>query len=170
MTTELLIAGKGAGKIWECSNSVKSVVWKTERTGAPGSLQFTIVKSGDLSFEEGDTVRFSVDGQLQFYGWVFTKSKNRWGEIDVTCYDRLRYLKANAAYNFKNQKAGDIIRQIAEDFRLEVSFVARTDGVSGRRAGPPAELRKAGIAVASYSGGWIGRGVCAAIYGNPPPP
>lgn len=126
MTTELLIAGKSAGKIWECSNSVKSVVWKTERTGAPGSLQFTIVKSGGLSFEEGDTVRFSVDGRLQFYGWVFTKSKNRWGEIDVTCYDRLRYLKANAAYNFKNQKAGDIIRQIAEDFRLEVSFVADT--------------------------------------------
>ncbi len=126
MTTELLIANKVTGQIWECSNSVQSVTWKTERTGAPGSLQFSIVKAGDLSFVEGDVVRFSVDGQLQFYGWVFTKSKNRWGEIDVTCYDRLRYLKANAAYNFKNQTAGDMIRQIAADFQLETSDIADT--------------------------------------------
>lgn len=126
MTTELLIANKTSGKIWECSNSVSTVSWETERTGSPGKLTFTIIKSGDLSFTEGDIVRFSVDGQLQFYGWVFTKSKNRWGEIDVTCYDRLRYLKANASYGFYGQTAGQIIQQIAGDLQVDVGAIADT--------------------------------------------
>lgn len=126
MKTELLIQNKSTGKIWECSNSVTTVSWSTERTGSPGALKFTVLKSGDLSFTEGDVVRFSVDGQLQFYGWVFTKSKDRWGEIDVTCYDRLRYLKANAVYNFKNQTVGDMIRQIAGDLELTTGAIADT--------------------------------------------
>ena len=126
MTTELLIANKTSGKIWECSNSVSTVSWETERTGSPGKLTFTIIKSGDLSFTEGDIVRFSVDGQLQFYGWVFTKSKNRWGEIDVTCYDRLRYLKANASYAFYGQTAGQIIQQIAADLQVDVGDISDT--------------------------------------------
>lgn len=126
MTTELLIANKTSGKIWECSNSVSTVSWETERTGSPGKLTFTIIKSGDLSFTEGDVVRFSVDGQLQFYGWVFTKSKDRWGVIEVTCYDRLRYLKANASYGFYGQTAGQIIRQIAGDLQVDVGAIADT--------------------------------------------
>lgn len=126
MTTELLIANKTSGKIWECSNSVSTVSWETERTGSPGKLTFTVIKSGDLSFTEGDIVRFSVDGQLQFYGWVFTKSKNRWGEIEVTCYDRLRYLKANASYGFYGQTVGQIIQQIAGDLQLDVGTIADT--------------------------------------------
>lgn len=126
MKTELLIANKSSGKIWECSNSVTTVSWETNRTDSPGKLTFTIIKSGDLSFTEGDVVRFSVDGQLQFYGWVFTKSKDRWGQIDVTCYDRLRYFKANASYAFYGQTAGAIIQQIAGDLQVDVGTIAST--------------------------------------------
>lgn len=126
MTTELLICNKQTGQIWECSNSVTTVSWDTERTGAPGKLTFTIIKSGDLSFLEGDIVRFSVDGQLQFYGWVFTKSKDRWGVIEVTCYDRLRYLKCNASYAFYAQTVGNIIQQIAGDLQLDVGTISDT--------------------------------------------
>lgn len=126
MTAELLIANKSTGQLWECSRSVTTVSWETHRTSSPGTLRFTIEKAGDLSFTEGDVVRFSVDGQLQFYGWVFTKSKDRWGEIQVTCYDRLRYFKANASYNFAAQTAGDMLRQIAADLQVDVGAVADT--------------------------------------------
>lgn len=126
MTTELLIENKSSGKIWECSNSVTTVSLETQRTGAPAKLTFTIIKSGDLSFTEGDVVRFSVEGQLQFYGWVFTKSKDRWGVIEVTCYDRLRYLKANASYGFYGQTVGQIIQQIAGDLQVDTGAIADT--------------------------------------------
>lgn len=126
MKTELIIANKSSGKMWEISNSVSQVTWSTERTGSPGTLKFTVVKSGNLSYTEGDIVRFSVDGQLQFYGWVFTKSKNRWGEIETTCYDRLRYLKTNASYAFYAQKAGEMLAQIAGDLQISTGNITDT--------------------------------------------
>lgn len=126
MKTELLIANKRSGKIWDVANSTQTASWTTNRTGSPGTFKFTMNKAGDVAFLEGDVVRFSVDGSLQFYGWVFTKKKNRWDEIEVTCYDRLRYLKANASYAFYDQKAGDIIKKIAEDFQLTTGSIADT--------------------------------------------
>lgn len=126
MTSELIIANKRSGKMWEVSNCVTTVSYNTERTGSPGKLDFTIIKAGDLDFLEGDVVRLSVDGELIFYGWVFTKSKDRWGIIEVTCYDRIRYLKANASYAFYNQRADEIIAQIAADLQVDVSNLANT--------------------------------------------
>ena len=126
MTTELLIEEKGTGKIWEISNCTQQCTWTTNRTGSPGKFEFTVNKAGDVSFVEGDTVRFSVDGQLQFFGWVFTKSKDRWGVIDVTCYDRLRYLKNSASYAFYDLSAGDMIRQMAADMQVDVSEIEDT--------------------------------------------
>lgn len=126
MKTELLIAGRNSDRIWELSNCTTQVTYSTARTGSPGTLKFQVIKSGDLSFTEGDTVRFSVDGTLIFLGWVFSKSKDRWGVIDVICYDRLRYLKTSASYSFYDMKAGDIIRQIAGDLQLETGVVSDT--------------------------------------------
>ena len=126
MSVELLLSNKASGKLWEVSRSTRTITWTTNRTGSPGTLRFSLLKAGDLSFTEGDPVRLSVDGQLQFYGWVFTKSKDRWGVIEVTCYDRLRYLKASASYAFYGQTAGDIIGQIGRDFQLDLSALEET--------------------------------------------
>ena len=125
MRIELLITNTN-GTIWDVTNSAQSVSWTTDRTGSPGTLKFSLLKSGALTFFEGDIVRFSVDGQIQFFGCVFTKSKDRWGVIDVTCYDQLRYLKASASYSFYAMTAGEIIRQIAEDLQLSVGQIADT--------------------------------------------
>lgn len=126
MNIELLIANKASGRVFDVTNSAKEISWTTNRTGSPGVLKFSLQKGGELSFLEGDVVRFSEDGELQFYGWVFTKVKDRWGNIEVTAYDRLRYLKANASYAFYAQSAGDIIRQIAEDLQVTTGSVADT--------------------------------------------
>lgn len=126
MNVELLIEEKRTGKIWDAANCTQSATWTTERTGSPGTFKFTINKAGDLSFAEGDTVRFTVDGQLVFYGWVFTKTKDRWGVIDVVCYDRIRYLKNSASYAFYDATAGDIIRQMAADMQVDVDIIEDT--------------------------------------------
>ena len=126
MTTELLISNKRSGQIWEVSNCVEEAKWTTNRTGSAGKFEFTMLKAGDIAFLEGDVVRFSVDGRLQFYGWVFTKEKDRWGVISVTCYDRLRYFKANASYAFYDMTAGQIIQQIAGDLQVDVGQIDST--------------------------------------------
>lgn len=126
MRTELLITEKRTGKLWDCASVVSTATYTTNRTDSPGTFKFTILKAGDISFVEGDVVRFSVDGQLVFYGWVFTKVKDRWGNIDVTCFDRIRYLKGTASYSFYGQSASDIIKQIAEDLQLDIGTLDDT--------------------------------------------
>lgn len=124
MTTEFLIENKASGEILELSNCTTTASWETNRTGSPG--KFTASLIGDVKMDVGDVVRFSVDGQVQFYGWVFNISKNRWKEIEITCYDRLRYLKASASYAFYAQTAGDIIAQIAGDMQLTTGQIENT--------------------------------------------
>lgn len=126
MNMELLIAAKDSGKIWEVSSLSQSVDYTTNRTGTPGQAKFSLINQEGISFDVGDVVRFSVDGQLIFYGWIFTISRDRWGVTDITCYDRLRYLKANASYAFYGETAGAIIRQIAEDFNLPLGTIEDT--------------------------------------------
>lgn len=126
MNYELIILEKRTGKAWDAAPQVQQATYTTNRTGSPGTLKFTVNASGGLSFVEGDPVRFSVDGQLVFLGWVFTKSRDRHAVIEVTCYDQLRYLKASASYCFTGRTAGEIITEIAEDFQLSVGHLDDT--------------------------------------------
>lgn len=125
MTCELIVLEKRTGKSWDIAPQVQKATYTTNRTGSPGTLKFTVNASG-ISFLEGDSVRFSVDGRVIFLGWVFTKSRNRYAVIDVTCYDQLRYLKASASYCFVGRTAGQIIREIAQDFQLTVGTLDDT--------------------------------------------
>lgn len=125
MTYELIILEKRTGKSWDIAPQTQKVTYTTNRTGSPGTLKFTVNASG-ISFVEGDAVRFSVDGQVVFLGWVFTKSRDRHAVIDVTCYDQLRYLKASASYCFVGRTAGQIIQEIAQDFLLKVGALDDT--------------------------------------------
>lgn len=122
---QLLIVNED-GTVWDATSVAESVVWTTNRTGSPGTLKFTLAATGDMEIGEGNAVQFLDGGEQQFFGWVFTISRDRWGVTDVTCYDRLRYLKAAASYAFYAQEAGDIIRQIAEDMQLTTGSIAAT--------------------------------------------
>lgn len=126
MNQSLLIQNRNTNKIYECASMTESVTFTSKRTGSPGKLEFSLLKAGDLAFFEGDPVRFSVDGTLIFYGYVFTKEKDRWGVISVTAYDQTRYLLAKQAYRFVGATAEDIIRRIAKDFGLTVGALADT--------------------------------------------
>lgn len=126
MTTELILAHAETNEIWEISSMTTSVSWTTNRTGSPGTLKLSLIQAEQIKISEGDAVRFSVDGQLQFFGWIFSRSVDRWGAMEVTCYDRLRYLKTNASYAFYGQTAGAIIQQIAGDLQVDVSNLADT--------------------------------------------
>lgn len=108
------------------SQTAYNVEWTTTRTGGASKLSFTILKTPIANFHEGNRVRFSANGVLIFFGFVFKKEKNRWGEIVVTAYDQLRYLKANESYTFIGKKTGDIIEEIANQFNLEVGEIEDT--------------------------------------------
>lgn len=104
----------------------EGIQWTTERAGSPSILKFTVVKDDPIAFQEGDPVRMRVDGQNVFYGFVFTKKRNKDHHIEVTAYDQLRYLKNKDTYVFEKKTASQIIKMIANDFRLNLGTIEST--------------------------------------------
>ncbi len=102
------------------------VVWTTERKGQPGKLAFSVYNDGLLKIDEGDPVSFRVDGKNVFYGFVFKRNWNKDKIISITAYDQLRYLKNKDTYIYKNKTATELIRMIANDFRLNVGVLEDT--------------------------------------------
>lgn len=102
------------------------VVWETERKGVPGKLMFTVVKDSIISFDEGDHVRLRYDGKDIFYGFVFIKKRDKEHHIQVTAYDQLRYLKNKDTYNYSNKTASELVKLIADDFKLTVGALDHT--------------------------------------------
>lgn len=102
------------------------IIWKTERKGVPGQLDFKILDDGEIKIEEGNAVSFKVNGEKVFYGFVFTLKRDKDKLISVTCYDQLRYLKNKDTYVYNNKTAGELIKMIAEDFEMNCGDIEDT--------------------------------------------
>lgn len=107
---------------------VEGVTIEWGRKGQPGKMVFEVVKTDGLSFQEGDPCRFSVDGTLVFYGFIFEKSRKGSSPkvIQCTAYDQLYYLKNKDTYVYEGKTAADVIRMIAEDFQLQCGTLEDT--------------------------------------------
>lgn len=102
------------------------VVWTTERKGQPGKLAFSVYNDGLLKIDEGDHVSFRADKDDVFYGFVFKRGWSKDRIVNITAYDQLRYLKNKEVYRYENKTATEVIKMIAEDFRLNVGVVEDT--------------------------------------------
>lgn len=125
MTYELMIQHNDTGMHPPTAEGV-SIEW--ERKGQPGKLVADVVKTPGLSFEEGDLCRFDLDGTSIFWGVILDKARKGSNPdvITITAYDQLYYLKNKDTYVYENKTASDVIRMIAEDFRLEVGSLEET--------------------------------------------
>lgn len=123
MAVELLIQN-GSTIYYPVVEEGTKLTW--ERKGTPGKLEFTAVKDGVISFQEGNPVKLTVGGTPMFYGFVFKKSRDKGNTIDVVAYDQLRYLKNKDTYTEEGLKASDLLKRIATDFRLNLGTVEDT--------------------------------------------
>ena len=102
------------------------ITWRTERRGVPGELTFTTVKDDQLSYPEGSHVVLNVDGKNVFYGFVFTKSRDKKQHIKVTAYDQLRYFKNKDTISYSGWTCGELITNLAEMYHLQVGELEDT--------------------------------------------
>lgn len=100
-----------------------------ERRGSPGKLTFTTLKvhQTDMSFQEGDPVCFYYNNIPVFFGYVFTKKREKEHHIKVTCYDQIRYLKNKFAYVFEKKTATQITEALCKDFQLVTGKLDNTN-------------------------------------------
>lgn len=104
----------------------EGITWSTERAGTPGQLTFKVIKDEIINFTEGNAVRMRVDNKNIFYGFVFSKKRDKDGIITVTAYDQLRYLKNKDTYVYTNKTAGEFIQMIASDYNLRTGTIENT--------------------------------------------
>ena len=127
---ELIIASQSTETVISplVTDSIE-VSW--ERKATPGKLTFKMIF--DERVQEGDQVSLKYRGKNMFLGYVFVRKMTKSNIVSITAYDQLRYLKSKAYYVFKSKKASDIVKLIAEDFKLTCGEIEDTGHVFEKR-------------------------------------
>lgn len=110
------------------------VSWTTERKGSPGKLEFTCMNDASLNIQEGNAVKVVVDGYNLFFGYIFTKSRNKDKTIKCTCYDQLRYFKNKDSYIYMGKTAGQLLTMVCNDFGLACGNIEDTGYIIQQRS------------------------------------
>lgn len=93
----------------------------------PSKMTFKVVKDEVLDITEGNAVTFYVNEVPVFKGFIFSKSRDKKNVIAVTCYDQLRYFKNKDCYYYTDKTATEVLKMIADDFKLILGDVANTE-------------------------------------------
>jgi hypothetical protein len=125
MNIELLLDNKN-GNVFDISDLVNEVTWKTKRKGSPSSLNFKLLEDTQVKIDNGDVLSFKADENKVFYGYVFDNGGNKEPEISVIAYDQIRYLMFNDTYAAVNKKASEITSQIFQDVGLNIGIIEDT--------------------------------------------
>lgn len=121
----LYISSRDGKTVFE-PTAVEDARWTTYRSGSPGRLVFKILYDKRLDFSEGSAVMMYKDSVPLFYGFVFTRRRDRDGIIEVTAYDQLRYLNNKDTYVYENKTASELLKMIASDFELQTGDIEDT--------------------------------------------
>lgn len=100
------------------------VTWDTERSGSPGKVTFNV--RGETPFTEGDIVSLTYGDHKVFLGYIFDMQSDKSGTTSITAYDQLRYFKNQDTYVFSNKTASEMLRQIANDYKMPVGTIENT--------------------------------------------
>ena len=104
----------------------EGVEWSTERVGSPGKLTFKVIHDNVLKISEGNAVTFKWGKNNIFHGFIFSKKMDKDRIITVTAYDQLRYLKNKETYVYENKTAGEVVKMICDDFRMQSGSIEDT--------------------------------------------
>lgn len=121
----LIIENKDSGNLWLVEPEDNVQITRAIDC-VPSKMTFKVPKDTNLNFEEGDTVKFTVNGGSVFAGYVFEKQRDGKNTISVTCYDQLRYLKNKDCYVIGSMTATEFIKMIAEDYHLNCGYMDDT--------------------------------------------
>ena len=105
----------------------------SKRGANPAKLTFSILRSAltnnSINFTEGDAVALMYDDVKMFWGYIFSKQRTKEQVITVVAYDQTRYLKNKETYCYDGKTATEVIKMIANDYRLQLGALADTEYV-----------------------------------------
>ena len=125
MKIELLIDDK-QGNVFDISELIEEVTWKTKRKDSPSSLEISLLEDKQVTVSNGNVISFKVDNNNVFYGYVFKNSGDCSPKIKFTAYDQIKYLMYNDVYVGVNKKASEIAQEIFKNLELKVGTIEDT--------------------------------------------
>ncbi|AGF54562.1 hypothetical protein B0P06_001364 [Clostridium saccharoperbutylacetonicum] len=125
MQINLIIDDKN-GNVFDISELVEEVTWKTKRKGSPSSLDIKLLEDSQVKISNGNIISFKVNDTNVFYGYVFKNSGDDSPEIKITAYDQIKYLMYNDVCVGVNKKASEIITGIFEKLQLKIGTIEDT--------------------------------------------
>lgn len=118
------------GVLWDVSQLVPELSWKTSRIGKPGQVDMTLVRGPSyqqqVEVSPGDVIRIRLDGQKFFMGYVFSIEETHERELRITAYDQIRYLMESDTYVRTNVTATQVIKDNALAVGLILGELADT--------------------------------------------
>lgn len=84
---------------------------------------FYVLKDSSVSFDQGDAVSVKYDDAGIFYGYVFSKYRDKDNLIKVVCYDQMRYMKNRRTYTRGSMTLSEAVRRIASEYSLNVGDI-----------------------------------------------
>lgn len=125
MQIQLLIDDK-KGNVYDLSELIEEVTWKTKRKDSPSSLEVSLLEDSQIIISNGDVISFKVNGNKVFYGYAFKNGGDSGPEIKFTAYDQIKYLMYNDVYVGVNKKASDILYEILNNLELRIGNIEDT--------------------------------------------
>lgn len=113
------------GKIY-FPNVVDTISWEDEMKGTPSKLSFQVINNAGLVFEEGNAIRLKNKGKNVFFGYIFSKKRDKKQIIDVIAYDQMRYLKNKDTIVFQNKTATEVLKQIGRINQIKLGTIDNT--------------------------------------------
>lgn len=87
---------------------------------------FDVLKDGELSFSQGDAVSVKFDAETIFFGYVFSKSRDKDEIISVVAYDQMRYLKNRRTYTRGALTLDEAVVKIANEYLLRTGEISKS--------------------------------------------
>lgn len=124
-TRKLRIYIKSKLKVYEVSPVDTVEIDKEEFCAA--KLVFFVLKDSTISFNQGDAVSVKYDSETLFYGYVFSKCRDKRGLIRVECYDQMRYMKNRRSYARGRMSLDEIVTKLANDCALRAGEIDKSN-------------------------------------------
>jgi len=97
-----------------------------ERQGMPGKFTFDAPAEKRYKVSMGDKVKVFLGKAKIFVGYIFTAQNKKDRLVSYTAYDQIRYLKNKDTLVYKKKTADELIRMIADRFKLQCGKLAET--------------------------------------------
>ena len=127
MAISILYQNNVTGAAHDVTTLITAAKWTTKRSGSPASLTVTAIVDDTVAWNPGGILVLKNGSTGLFYGYVVKISQSEKDQVQITAYDQTWYLKKNKeTYVFTGKRADQIVKQIAEDFKLKTGTLANT--------------------------------------------